>query len=90
MDDLMNFTPSGWKRDLEHMVGCFYASQVRPLNTPEWEGDFSKLLRLMEERKESEWLDIKELTSLNYMPYVARSFKEATGYYLSGLSKHTW
>ena len=25
----------------------------------------------------------------NYMPYVARCFQEATGHYLSGLSKHT-
>ena len=89
MDNLMNFAPSGWKRDLEHMVGCFYASQVRPLNTPEWEGDFHKFLRLMEECEGGEWLDIKELTPLSYMPYVARCFEEATGYYLSGLSERT-
>ena len=30
MDDLMNFIPSGWRRDLIHMVGCFYASQIAP------------------------------------------------------------
>ena len=33
MDDLMNFIPSGWRRDLIHMVGCFYASQIAPLNS---------------------------------------------------------
>ena len=33
MDDLMDFIPSGWKRDLIHMVGCFYASQITPLNS---------------------------------------------------------
>ena len=33
MEDLMDFMPSGWKRDLMHMVGCFYASQIAPLNT---------------------------------------------------------
>ena len=35
MDDLMNFIPSGWRRDLIHMVGCFYASQIAPLNSRE-------------------------------------------------------
>ena len=30
MEDLMDFVPSGWKRDLMHMVGCFYASQIGP------------------------------------------------------------
>ena len=33
MEDLMDFVPSGWKRDLIHMVGCFYASQITSLNT---------------------------------------------------------
>ena len=33
MDDLMEFTPSGWRRDLIHMVGCFYTSQIAPLNS---------------------------------------------------------
>ena len=33
MEDLMDFVPSGWKRDLTHMVGCFYTSQISPLNT---------------------------------------------------------
>ena len=29
----MDFVPSGWKRDLTHMMGCFYVSQIGPLNT---------------------------------------------------------
>ena len=33
MDDLMDFIPSGWRKDLIHMVGCFYASQITPLNS---------------------------------------------------------
>ena len=33
MEDLMDFVPSCWKRDLIHMVGCFYASQIASLNT---------------------------------------------------------
>ena len=89
MDDLMEFTPSGWKRDLIHMVGCFYASQITPLNSREWNNDQDKFIQLMDDRKDSEWLDIKELTPLQYMPYVARCFQEITGHYLKGLNKHT-
>ena len=35
MDYLMEFMPSGWRRDLIHMVGCFYASQISSLNSQE-------------------------------------------------------
>ena len=89
MDDLMEFMPSGWKRDLIHMVGCFYASQIAPLNSQEWNNDQDKFMWVMDDRKDSEWLDIKELTPLQYMPYVARCFQETTGHYLKGLNKHT-
>ena len=33
MEDLMDFVPSGLKRDLTHMVSCFYVSQISPLDT---------------------------------------------------------
>ena len=89
MDDLMEFMPSGWKRDLIHMVGCFYASQITPLNSREWNNDRDKFIWVMDDHKDSEWLDIKELTPLQYMPYVARCFQETTGHYLKGLNKHT-
>ena len=71
------------------MVGCFYASQIAPLNSREWNNDRDKFMRVMDDHKDSEWLDIKELTPLQYMPYVARCFKETTGHYLKGLNKHT-
>ena len=58
MEDLMDFVPSGWKRDLMHMVGCFYASQITPLNTRQWHSDRDKFIQAMEERKDHEWLDI--------------------------------
>ena len=89
MDDLMDFIPSGWRRDLIHMVGCFYASQIAPLNSREWDNDWDKFIRAMDEHKDSEWLDIKELVPLRYMPYVARCFQETTGQNLQGLGLHT-
>ena len=85
----MDFIPSGWRRDLIHMVGCFYASQIAPLNSQEWDNDQDKFIQVMDEHKDSEWLDIKELTPLQYMPYVARCFQETTGHHLQGLGQHT-
>ena len=41
------------------------------------------------QRKASEWTDIKELTPLQFMPYVAKLFKEVTGQDLQGLSHFT-
>ena len=89
MDDLIDFIPSGWRRDLIHMVGCFYTSQITPLNSREWDNDQDKFIQIMDERKDSEWLDIKELMPLRYMPYVARCFQETTGHHLQGLGLHT-
>ena len=89
MEDLMDFIPSGWKRDLMHMVGCFYASQIAPLNTRQWHSDRNKFIRAMEERKDHEWLNIKELVPLRYMHYVAKCFLDTTGHNLKGLGLHT-
>ena len=40
---------------------------------------------VMAKRKNHEWTDIKELTPLQFMPYMAKLFKEVTGQDLSGL-----
>ena len=84
MEDLMDFVPSGWKRDLMHMVGCFYASQISPLNTRQWHSDWDKIIQVMEECK-SEWLNIKELEPLHYMHYMAQCFMDSTGHDLKGV-----
>ena len=84
----MDFVPSGWKRDLMHMVGCFYASQIAPLNTQQWHSDQDKFIQAMKGHK-SEWLDIKELVPFHYMRYVAKCFLDTTGHGLKGLGLHT-
>ena len=43
----------------------------------------------MANRKAIEWTDIKELTPLQFMPYVANLFWEVTGKDLQGLSQFT-
>ena len=49
----------------------------------------TKFLEVMAKWKASEWTDIKELTPLQFMPYVAKLFKEVTGQDLQGLSQFT-
>ena len=71
------------------MVGCFYTSQIAPLDSQEWDNDVDKFIRAMDESKDSEWLDIKELAPLRYMPFVAQCFRETTGHKLEGLATHT-
>ena len=85
----MDFIPSGWKRDLIHMVGCFYTSQITPLNSQRWHSDWDKFIQAMEECKDCEWLDIEELAPLHYMHYVAKCFLDTTGHNLKGLGLHT-
>ena len=71
------------------MVGCFYTSQITPLNRQQWHSDQDKFIQAMEEHRDCEWLDIKELVPLCYMCYVAKCFLDTTGHKLKGLSIHT-
>ena len=43
----------------------------------------------MRNRRAIEWTDIKELTPLQFMPYMADLFREVMGKYLQGLSRFT-
>ena len=89
MDDLNDYVPSGWKRDLLHIVGCHYAHQVSSVTGEQWEKDSQAFLDTMKCCKTKEWLNIKELEPLDYMSYMAAIFKEVTGHYLKGLSGYT-
>ena len=42
----------------------------------------------MKNKKDQEWVDIKELTPLKFMSYVADMFCKVTGIDLKGLSDH--
>ena len=39
LDDLNNYVPAGWARDLRHIVGCYYAYYEAPLTSDRWEKD---------------------------------------------------
>ena len=81
---MANFVASGWKRDLIHFIGCCWATQVGPLEDEGWWVAIQKFIAVMVKRKK-EWIDMKELTPLKYMSYVAKHFRGVTGKDLQGL-----
>ena len=86
MDNVSNYVALGWKRDLTHIISCHWVAQVGPLDSEEWEVGIQRFLKAMKNWKASEWVDIKELSPLKFMPYVAELFKNITGRDLKGLS----
>ena len=79
MDKMANFVASGWRRDLTHFIGCCWSAQIGSLERDEWHVAITKFLAVMVKKKNREWMDIKELTPLQFMPYVAKLFREVTG-----------
>ena len=76
----------GSRKHLTHIIGCYWVAQVGPLDSEEWEVVICKFLKAMENQKASEWMDIKELSPLKFMPYMAELFRNITGRDLKGLS----
>ena len=89
MDQMANYVASGWRHDLTHFIGCCWAAQIGSLDRDEWHMAITKFLGVMAKWKASEWTDIKELMPLQFMPYVAKLFKEVTGQDLQDLSHFT-
>ena len=72
-----------------HIISCCWEAQVGPLDSEEWTVAIRKFLAVMRNQKAIEWTDIKELTPLQFMTYVANLFREVTGKDLQGLSQFT-
>ena len=89
MDQMANFVASGWKHDLTHFIGCCWVAQIGSLEWDGWHVAITKFLMVMAKRKAWEWTDIKKLTPLQFMPYMAKLFQEVTGQDLQGLSHFT-
>ena len=79
MDDVSRYTALDWRRDLIHILSCYWVAQVGSLNSQEWETGLQRFIKAMKNWKDTEWLDIKELTPLRFMPYVADLFRKVTG-----------
>ena len=89
MDEMSNYVASGWKRDLMYIIGCCWVVQVGPLDSEEWQVAIRKFLAVMRNKRAVGWTDIKELSPLQFMPYVAKQFKNITGKGLQDLSDFT-
>ena len=72
-----------------HIIGCCWVAQVGPLESEEWQVAICKFLAVMRNKRAVEWMDIKELPPLNFMPYVTALFRNITGKDLQGLSEFT-
>ena len=88
MDDVSNYVASGWKRDLTHIISCYWVDQVGPLDSEEWEVGIHRFVKAMKDWKDHEWVDIKELTPLKFMPYIAKLFRDITVRDLKGLGDY--
>ena len=86
MDEMSNYVASGWKQDLTYIICCCWVAQVGPLDSEEWQAAIHKFLVVMRNKSAVEWMDIKELSPLQSMPYMAKLFKNVTGKDLKGLS----
>ena len=86
---MANYVPSGWKRDLTHFIGCCWEARIGSLEWDEWHVAITKFLGVMVKKKNCEWTDIKELTPLQFMPYMAKLFREVTGQDLTSLGHFT-
>ena len=89
LDRMANYVPSGWKRDLTHFIGSCWEAQIGSLERDEWQVAITKFLGVMAKKKNCKWLEIKEVTPLQFMPYVAKLFREITGQNLAGLGHFT-
>ena len=89
MDRMANYVPSGWKQDLTHFIGSCWEAQIGSLERDEWHMAITKFLAVMAKKKNRKWLEIKEVTPLQFMPYVAKLFGEVTGQDLAGLGHFT-
>ena len=89
VERMANYVPSGWKRDLTHFIGSCWEAQIGSLERDEWHVAITKFLAVMAKKRNREWLEIKEVTPLQFMPYVAKLFREVTGQNLTGLSHFT-
>ena len=88
-DQMANYVPSGWKQDLTHFIGCCWEAQIGSLERDKWHVAITKFLGIMAKKKNRKWMDIKELTPLKFMPYMAKLFREVTGQDLPSLSHFT-
>ena len=83
------YRASGWRRDLEHVLKVYYRHTIQtPYREAEWVRVRECFFDHLTPRK-AEAVAIKEENPLDYMAYIAKEFKKATGLHLNGLPEFT-
>ena len=85
LKNLTNYRSTGWRKDLDHILGSFYHYNYPSHKEEEWKKLRTKYLGQHQE----EWRTIKEDKPLQYMPYMEHHFQALTGIRLKGLSQFT-
>ena len=88
LKNLANYRSTGWRKDLDHILGSFYHYNYPSRKEEEWKKLRTKFFKYLGQHQE-EWRTIKEDKALQYMPYMEHHFQALTGVRLKGLSQFT-
>ena len=88
LKNITNYRIAGWRKDLVHILGCFYHYNNASYKEAEWNKWKTKFFKYLGQRQE-EWRAIKEEKPLQYMPYMESHFQALTGIKLKGLGQFT-
>ena len=88
LKNLTNYRSTGWRKDLDHILGSFYLYNYPFRKEEEWKKLRTKFFEYLGQCQE-EWRTIKEDKPLQYMPDMERHFQALTGVRLKGLSQFT-
>ena len=86
LKNLTHYRSTGWRKDLDHILGSFYHYSYPSHKEVEWKKLKTKFFEYLGQHQE-EWKTIKEEKPLQYMPYMESHFQTLTGIRLKGLSQ---
>ena len=88
LKNLTHYRSTGWRKDLDHILGSFYCYNYPSHKEGEWKKLKTKFFKYLGQCQE-EWRTIKEEKPLQYMPYMESRFQTLTSIRLKGLSQFT-
>ena len=83
------YRASGWRRDLEHKLKVYYRHTIQ---TPYQEAEWARVRECFFDHltpRKAEAVAIKEEAPLDYMAFIIKEFRRATGLRLNGLPEFT-
>ena len=84
--NIANYRSTGWRKDLDHILGSFFRYNYPSRKEEEWKKLKTRFFKYLGQHQE-EWRTIKEDKQLQYMPYMESCFHTLTDIRLQGLSQ---